>query len=80
MAGEEAVLFKPGDFRGPTCLSTGKPNAEAERKIGGIMAGYSKDKKKQYRIKKQITGGDESIFWVDRRFFKEEAAEFQIGR
>jgi hypothetical protein len=80
MAGEEAALFKPGDFRGPTCLSTGKPNAEAERKIGGIMAGYSKDKKKQYRIKKQITGGDESIFWVDRRFFKEEAAEFQIGR
>ena len=80
MAGGEAVLFKPDDFRGPTCLSKGKPNAEEEQKIGEIMSGYSQDKKQRYRIKKQITGGEESVFGVDRRFSKEEVSGFQIGR
>ncbi len=78
IAGREAVLFKPADFRGPTCVSRGKENAETERRVGEMMAGYSQDKNNRYCIKKQIGGGEESVFEVNHRFPKDEAAWFQI--
>ena len=74
-----SALYRPLDFRGPTCLAVGTPDAEAERTIGGIMAGYSQEKKTRYQVQKQIVGRGESVISVNRRFSKEEAAAFRIG-
>ncbi len=74
-----SVLFKPLDFRGPTCLATGSPDCGAESRIGGIMAGYSQEEKSWYQIKKQVPGGEEFLFFVYRKIAKETSAGLQIG-
>jgi len=74
-----SVLFKPLDFRGPTCLATGSPDPEAESSIGKIMAGYSQEEKPRYQVKKQVLGESESLFFVDQRINKETSAGLQIG-
>jgi hypothetical protein len=79
MAGAGLPLYRPVDFRGPTCLALGNLNSGADRIIGGIMAGYSQEKKTRYRVQKQVVGGNESVVSMDGRFSKEQAAAFRIG-
>ena len=73
-----SVLFKPLNFRGPTCLATGNPDSEAERTIGEIMAGYCQEEETRYQITKQFPGKGELLFSVDKKLRKEKAAEGQI--
>jgi len=72
-------VYKPVDFRGPTCLAAGNPDSQADRMIGELIAGYSREEKSRYQIKKEIPGGEESEFFVDQKFSKEAAARLQIG-
>ena len=74
-----SLLFKPFDFRGPTCLATGNGNNEAERMIGEIIARYSQEEKPRYQIKKQILGKGETLFFVEKKFSKEGRTRLQIG-
>jgi tRNA-specific 2-thiouridylase len=79
MAGPGSVLYKPVDFRGPTCLAAGNPDSQADPMIGELIAGYSREEKHRYQIRKQVLGGEESGFFVEQRMCKETAARFQIG-
>ena len=79
MAKPGSVFYKPVDFRGPACLAAGNPDSQADRMIGAMIAGYSQEEKARYQIKKQILGGDESLFFVDQKINKETSARFQIG-
>lgn len=79
MAGPGSVLFKPFDFRGPTCLAQGSLDTQTEGMIGEIIARYSQEEKIRYQIKKQILGEDESVIFVDKKFDKEELARLQMG-
>ncbi len=74
-----SVLFKPFDFRGPTCLASGSLETQTEGMIGEMMAKYSQEERTQYQIKKQIMGKDESLIFVNKKFSKEAAARLQIG-
>jgi len=74
-----SVLYKPVDFRGPTCLPAGNPDSQGDRMIGELIAGYSKEEKPRYQIRKQILGGEESGFFVEQKMGKEAAARLQIG-
>ncbi len=42
------------------------------------MAGYSKEEKLRYQIKKQIPVGKELLFFVDQKIAKETSAGLQI--
>ncbi len=73
-----SLLFKPFDFRGPTCLASGSLDAQTDAMIGEIMARYSQEEKTRYQIKKQILEKDESLIFVEKKFSKEAAARLQI--
>ncbi len=79
MAGPGSVLFKPFDFRGPTCLARGSLDTQTEGMIGEIIARYSQEEKIRYPIKKQLLGEDESVIFVDKKLDKEAVARLQIG-
>jgi hypothetical protein len=74
-----SVIFRPFDFRGPTCLASGNLDTQTEGMIGEIMARYSQEEKTQYQVKKQIMEKDESVIFVNKKFSKEATARFQIG-
>ena len=73
------VLYRPGNFRGPTCLAAGNLDSQADRMIGEMMAGYSQEEKPRYQIMKRVLEREESGFFVDHKFSKETAARLQIG-
>lgn len=79
MAKREWVLYRPADFRGPTCLAAGSPDPEVESRIGKIMAGYSQEEKPRYQIRKQVMGGEGSLFGVGKKIPRETSAGLQIG-
>ena len=64
------ILFQPVEFRGPTALAFGEMNPPAERMIGEIMAGHSKEERERYLIQKQILGVTE-LFCVEKKFRKD---------
>lgn len=79
MARAGSVLFKPFDFRGPTCLASGSLDVQTQTMIGEIMARYNQEEKPRYQIKTQIMGEGESIFFVDKKLSREAATMLQIG-
>jgi len=79
MARPGSVFYKPVDFRGPACLAAGNPDSQADRMIGAMIAGYSREEKPRYQIRKQTPGRDESLFFVDQKISKETTARLQIG-
>jgi tRNA-specific 2-thiouridylase len=79
MESPDAVIFRPMDFRGPTCLALGVIDAKTEIIIGEMMAGYGQDEKKGFQIQKQVNGKEESILTVDRKLHKEAMVPLQIG-
>jgi tRNA-uridine 2-sulfurtransferase len=74
-----AILFMPGDFRGPTAIIREASDEESEVAIGGILARYSQDRLQRYSIKKQVVGGENSSFFVTESFKAEELEKFLIG-
>jgi len=79
LARPTSALFKPRDFRGPTCLAVGKWDAEAERIIGEILAAYSQDEKRSYGIQKEIAGRAVYVFSVSKNFDRQELSGIQVG-
>jgi len=79
LAKPTSTLFKPRDFRGPTCLAVGKWDAEAERIIGEILARYSQDEKRTYGIQNEIAGRAVYVFSVSKKFGRQELSGIQVG-
>lgn len=79
LAKPDGVVFRPMDFRGPTCLAVGILEPQTERMIGEIMAGYSQDEKDRFHIQKQIGEKDEAGYFVERKSDKKAMAVLQIG-
>jgi hypothetical protein len=79
LARPTSALFKPRDFRGPTCLAVGKCDAEAERIIGEILARYSQDEKGSYGIQKEIAGRAVYVLSVSKKFGRQELSGIQVG-
>ena len=67
-----SVIFRPLDFRGPTCLASGNLEAPTEEMIGELMARYCQEEKPRYQIQKQILGKrDRSSWWTENPLRKE---------
>ncbi len=74
-----SVIFRPLDFRGPTCLASGNLETQTEEMIGELMARYCQEENPRYQIKKQILEKEESFFFVNRKSAKKKAAGLPIG-
>ena len=73
-----ATLFLPEDFRGPTAIVREGDDA-ADETVGAIIARYCQDEHDAYLIKKQVLGGEESLFTVREKFPAEKLAAFRVG-
>lgn len=73
-----ATLFLPEDFRGPTAMVR-EGNDTADETVGSIIAGYCQDERDAYLIKKQVLGGAEYFFSVNKKYPKEKLAVFRVG-
>jgi hypothetical protein len=79
MNSADAVIFRPMDFRGPTCLAFGSLDVQTEVIIGEIIARFSEDGKNRFLIQKEGLGKEESLFAVNTRFDRQVLASLQIG-
>jgi len=80
LAKSGSVLFYPTGFRGPTAVASGVSDSLSDQTIGQIIVRYSRDGKNYYLIRKQIVGGEESMFSVGGKFPQEKLRQLCIGR
>jgi hypothetical protein len=65
---EGQSIFEPYDFRGPTVLASGIPDAQGGKTIGEIIIAHSQDIKPSYKIKKTMHGnGKPQLFEAHKK-------------
>ncbi len=78
MAPAGSTLFIPEDFNGPTTIAFGMPDLSEALLIGTIIAGYSREEKDAYLIRKRVRGGAESVFPAQERMARERMDVYRV--
>ncbi len=74
-----AALFIPEDFSGPTAIAFGLPEPSEESLIGAVIAGYCREKRDVYFVRRRMRGGDESVLTVREPIAREKADAWRVG-
>jgi hypothetical protein len=75
-------LAVPGDavnFRGPTLLAAGEPDAASERLIGEMISAYSQDDQDTYLIREEVVGNASSTQTAACKSPRQAFATLRIG-